>query len=899
MDPMILSEMDTENTTDDTGASRCEWTSPYRMTPEAQTALVRELAIDLRETAPASGGASRAVQRVAEGKIPPDVMVVALQLKGHLGTHQGGGKFNVLCLNDAAHTNPDGTVENARGSCAILPPLEGQLYGLPFCAHAHCEHLRRDDWLAFLGAETWQRAQAIVAEMKTTCDAPAPDAPDPLDELAEKVAAEGESAAYDPRVLDAAARERAEDPQAFVRRCDTLKKASRSFSRTRWEKALDAHNRAQEQAAKDAAQQRALDARNARRAEEARAAAERAAERERARAEETPERAAHYGDTEADDDTGVTQHKRPGRTWMERPTKTGRESITLVNSSIVVERDVIEHLAPDDHEGRGVRRVAAIVEGEQAVRRIDVDAAHFDTMEWTSRLGARAIVGAGGRTTRDHLRVAIGRMSAPTVEHRYAFTGYAHHDGRRVYLHATGAIDANGDAPDLRATPGDPGDRYAFPTTNDPDAVREGVGALVEFLALEPATVAVPLLALACRSVLGPSRGLLHLVGEQGKGKSTLAALVAQCFGPSMCKENLPLAWDRVTPLAALHALATIGNAVVPIEDLRAEHLHKADPVLRAVFNGAAGMKGRRDGGVRHEPRPRGTVLSTGEVRLPGASLNARVVTLTLDTHPTPRPDEPGGLCDRAARGDLARGMAAFVRWCLPRVEDDRARLLQHERDAARQWDLGVSARAEEVLGALALGLSEFFSFLTETGALTDAEVEAHRTRALDALSTVAREHGEHVEAEHPVRRALPLLGGAIRSGLARIVGIRPDGSTGAPSPATCWGYRVESGEVRSQGRAVGWVKTQDTSVVYLDGSVAVPLARELAAREHPLPLDARTFGKALHAAGLLVKWGDRGDGKVRVRLGGGVRVDAYAVRAADLDIHTNATNDDEHEPEA
>lgn len=615
----------------------------------------------------------------------------------------------------------------------------------------------------------------------------------------------------------------------------------------------------------------------------------------------------HFGEASTDDDSGITYGMRPGQTWVERPTRSGTERITLAHFSALIVESVHEIDAPDAEE-RVTFVLDVLLDGEATSYRREVKATDFDTMRWPGIIASGAALGSISGT-RDRLAEAI-RLLSRGVTKRTSLMRYTGWDfRRRLYLTAGASIGEKGEVDGVRVEPSTPADAYAFPPLGDTARERAGVEALVDLLAMEPASVVVPLVGLAARAVLGPSRSVVHLMGRQGLGKSTLAALIAMCFGPSMMKERAPLAWDRATPIAALHSLATIGHAVVPIEDLRAEHLHKADPVLRAVFNGAGGVKGKRDGGVRHEPRPRSSVLSTGEVRLPGASLNARVLTLSLDTHPTPRPDAVGGLYDRASNGDLARGMAAFVRWLAPHVEPDLSRLIQRERAAARSWELGVSARAEEVLGALALGLDELFTFFDNVKALDASSLASARRRAIMTLQCVAREHEASLAIEDPARRFCALVGAALRSGEAHVTGLAKGKHT-VPTPPTVWGYRPEQtsdGIVhRPQGKRLGYVNASGTICeVLLDPAVSLAIVREQAQRSgYPFSGDASYLARALSDAGFLSRTALEDARKsltVRMRLGGGVRVEVLAVRVEALGLQadrstTETSTDDEED---
>ena len=140
------------------------WESPFRITAEAWASAIKAFGIDV------NAPTGRAPKRVRSDKARPakavesadggveTVWTIVLRELGRLGVHLGDGRYALWCINDAAHSTPEGSAENARGSCVLLPPVEDSPHGLPHCSHAHCENLRVDDWRAIVPSEMWARA---------------------------------------------------------------------------------------------------------------------------------------------------------------------------------------------------------------------------------------------------------------------------------------------------------------------------------------------------------------------------------------------------------------------------------------------------------------------------------------------------------------------------------------------------------------------------------------------------------------------------------------------------------------------------------------------------------------------------------------------------------------------
>lgn len=102
----------------------------------------------------------------AEGPAPHGAWALAMRRARRLGRPLGDGRHALLCVQDHLHSSPDGTVENARGSCVLFPPSAKHPEGLPWCAHAHCASLTRRDWIRLLGPDVWDDACLALRGMR-------------------------------------------------------------------------------------------------------------------------------------------------------------------------------------------------------------------------------------------------------------------------------------------------------------------------------------------------------------------------------------------------------------------------------------------------------------------------------------------------------------------------------------------------------------------------------------------------------------------------------------------------------------------------------------------------------------------------------------------------------------
>jgi hypothetical protein len=174
--------------------------------------------------------------------------------------------------------------------------------------------------------------------------------------------------------------------------------------------------------------------------------------------------------------------------------------------------------------------------------------------------------------------------------------------------------------------------------------------------------VTVPLHAATYRAALGDTDFSIHLSGPTGEGKSELAALCQQHYGPELDSRRLT-SWESTEnaiegqafqakdQLIVLDDFAPIGSSY----DVQRWH-KKADRVLRAKGNASGRQRMRPDTTLRPEKPPRALILSTGEDVPRGQSLRARMLVLELspgdlDWHKLTQcqQDAAGGLHARAS----------------------------------------------------------------------------------------------------------------------------------------------------------------------------------------------------------------------------------------------------------
>ena len=482
-----------------------------------------------------------------------------------------------------------------------------------------------------------------------------------------------------------------------------------------------------------------------------------------------------------------------------------------------------------------------------------VPACDFGAMEWVpAQWGATAIISAG-QGTRDALRAAIQTISGDVPRHVvYRHTGWVHHLGQWMYVHAGGGIAATGAV----AVSASLHDRLALARLPDPPtgtALAESVRASLGLLDLGPDRITIPLLGTVYRAPLGPADLSLFLAGVTGTFKTELAALIQQHFGAGFLARALPANWTSTEN--ALEALAFAAKDMVMVVDDYApvgsstdrQRLHRAaDRLFRNAGNGAGRQRLRSDTSHRPPKPPRCVYVVTGEDIPPGQSLNARLVVLDV----SPGDLGPQGYnprlaaCQRdAAAGRYAAAMAGYVQWLAGRFQC-RPDALHSDLARAREALLtaGGHPRTAYNLAELLLGWWHFLAYARDAGALGPDDQARLAERGQAALLALGSRQAAPAAEAGPAQAFLALLDGAVATGKAHLAG--RDGR--APAGAGRRGWR----DGHPCGDCIGWCDGDD---VYLDPVGALAVARRLAdAAQIPLVVSATTLKRRLHEVGLL-----------------------------------------------
>ncbi len=614
------------------------------------------------------------------------------------------------------------------------------------------------------------------------------------------------------------------------------------------------------------------------------------------------------------------------------PTKDGETRRTLSNFTAVIIREI------EVDNGDEINRefeIKGTIRG--AGKTFTVPANEFMKMDWVlPNLGAQAIMTAGP-TVRDRLRAAIQTLSTEVVvEQAYSHTGWTKINGRYHYVHSGGVVGADiraeptrksSDQPDSNSLPpgglsadGQSGLILAHSTQASESSVRlpvmlqnfklptpprgaELINAVLNsltFLNLGPDRITLPVYAAIFRAALGPTDFSLLLTGRTGSGKTSLAAIAQQHYGSGLGVNGLPGSWTS-TPNFLASLMWYVKDALCVIDDFiprgsksDIERAYRdADRVLRGQGNGSGRGRCNPDGSPREPKRPRGLILSTGEIVPTGASLIARCLVIEVKDGDL-RKENPPSIYPRlkhlADQGILAKAMAGHLSWLAPTLEKQRHDL---QTQVAKSTDVfatpGLHPRSPKIAAELLCGLEPYLEFALFIGALDEDGFRRLWERAHKALHLLLQEQQIHQFEEDPLQRFLQLLAAVLLSERAHVACYDGTHPTDAPS---AWGWQGQTsylpkvnpvptvGVCREQpkeerdprpleveddersayeektrmipkGKRIGWLYAGS---LYLEPSASLAavfgLAGELGTS---LPFTERTLGKALHEAGYLV----------------------------------------------
>ena len=555
--------------------------------------------------------------------------------------------------------------------------------------------------------------------------------------------------------------------------------------------------------------------------------------------------------------------------------------IPLANfSAIVIEERRVDDGAEVDH--RSIIRATLPRPTGPLVQDIDVPTDKFSSLAWvTTKLGHQYIVNAG-TATRDHLRCCIQRFSdAIQVRDVYAHTGWRQIEGRWLYLHAGGAIGADGLDTSLSIELPEQLNNYNLPAPPPVDEARAAVRASLEQMilvddgmgAVQLARIYAPPLCEWYRFDLG-----VFVTGRTGTHKSELAALAMAHYGQGFNARTLPGGWESTEGALLLLAFRA-KNALFEIDDFNpiggvADHQamsRKADRLYRGQANGNGKDRLTPDIRLRASHTPRGVVSSSGEDLPTGRSLRARMWLCDLEPGQVDL-DTLSRCQEHARRGTFAASLSAYLQWTAARVDTLRAhipaRYEQLRTEAPPQ--LRDHPRIGANWAALVLAVETFLNFATSIGAVDETERDALFSRFWNALTVQGVAQMDVQEQSEDATRFVDMLRSALSTGKAFVAdGDERDITRAPPTHAAQLGWRgtaKSSATLPEHGDSIRWEPLGDRigyavgAELWLDPDAAMTAVSKISTAQGQGALRSQIrLGKALAEKGYLIRrTGDR-----------------------------------------
>ena len=585
---------------------------------------------------------------------------------------------------------------------------------------------------------------------------------------------------------------------------------------------------------------------------------------------------------------------------------------------------------------------------------VEASAKEFAEMNWPlEKLGAEAIIYAG-YNFKEYARHAIQEFSKEIkVESSYVHLGWIEQDGRLGFVHggdivwatqaeagANGTLE-EGDCPppnpleakglepagtkgtQIQRRDQSPKANVAIPESlvnfrlsyvPDKEKLIKYAKCSLLYLDLQPKEVVYPLLAATFRAPLGNVHYGIHIDGETGNGKSTLAAIPQQHFGAAMDAEHLPGSWSstanslEATTHLAKDVLFTVDD-LVPMGGLgeMQRQFRDMDRLLRGLANGSGRARCRSNGKPIQGRHPRALIVSTGEAPPPGHSLNARILKLELKESIFTEENLPKlrYLQQAAQQGVFSSLMAAYIKWLADHYKQQQAEF-EAQREVFRHNSLCLSdhPRHAAMMADLLAGFEPYLEFLEEIGAISQEKSDQLFYKLQHILIELMERQNVDMGSVCPAEQFIELVGSLLSSGrahLANVSGGPPendpevfgwdvrewyersktsDGSQDdddSEDEETDGGVNwVKRSRITSRGQKIGWVH-EDNVYLQPDSALAevLRLARDSGVA---LPLTRKTLGRALHSAGKLFS-ADRSRGRYTFRKRiHGERVDCYLI---------------------
>jgi hypothetical protein len=433
-------------------------------------------------------------------------------------------------------------------------------------------------------------------------------------------------------------------------------------------------------------------------------------------------------------------------------------------------------------------------------REVSVGRKAWDSGEWLSDLPWTGVQYDSSRNGIAKVRDAIRTTSpveAPTVVH--GAPGWIRdRDGNHLYVHAGGAIGADGPA-DVAVDLGSKLDFYRLPA---PPASAEELRAAADYslglIAELPARIGAPLAGVAYRAAVSRMGPPVTAVGPPESLKTSMCKVTLHHFAP-----DLP--WD--TSVLSLSERGATGNAGAALMHLTRDTLLLADDaapdrslkaaaervgsIVRLQYNGEVRDRLDRESNLQRPTPPRGSLIVSAEIGPSATSAVQRTLIVPFIPGLISR-DTRVALWEAESRHGRAVTMASFIRWQAGQREAILARTADLLAEYGQAWtEAGHSERTAEALAHLAAGWRLMLDHLAEAGAYTDSECAVIWEAAWAGLDEAGRTQANPDEPADAAGKVLSRLRTGLLGRYGYLTG--PDGGAPDKAEATRYGWTVDT----------------------------------------------------------------------------------------------------------
>lgn len=482
---------------------------------------------------------------------------------------------------------------------------------------------------------------------------------------------------------------------------------------------------------------------------------------------------------------------------------------------------------------------------------IEVNAEKFASMGWVlPQLGTSAVI-TPGQSNKEELRAAIQIHSKPVIETIHTHTGYAIKKGKKIFLHAEGAITKEGQTTKDRVLL--PSELRNFILKTD-DKEKEHIVDTLAFSNIAPPEIYWPLLAATIAPLHGPVDFAIHLTGRTGTYKSELTSLFQSHYGEKMDSRNLPGSWSSTANALEAQTFKA-KNCVFILDDYcpcgttwQVKALaQRADQILRGQGNQAGRARLTDMSNLQTTMYPRGCIMSTGEDIPEGHSIRARLLIMEIE----PEMVDTAILTDaQNMRASYPYVIGNYIRHIL-KTEEQAFDEIKRETKRIREQlvDIGHT-RTPTTIGRLIASINHFLNYAAQTTAISQTLKTTFQKTAKEAMIVVGKQQTRYLEEADPTKAFCEAIRVIVGGHIAHLR--TRDGGIPLGAENLGWTKEESTGDIptfKSHGQLLGWIDW-DADELYIDPAINYPMIRKHAGGQ--ITISKITLIKRLKDAGLL-----------------------------------------------